>query len=654
MKKSFNKISRAIDRIISGTIGKQLLFFLITAIVIFIVLFFVSVFFFSLSIEEDFNSRFWNMLLNYIAPGAGFDYESNLKRLLILITNLFGMVVFNGVLIALITNTIFQRIDSIKYGEIYYAFKNHIIIIGFSPVCGALARQLAQKNEVVLQTSLNVENVRHELFSGLSNEIEKRITVVSGDRISKEAIRKLRIDKCVQIFLLGEADEGSHDSKNIECLGIINEIAEEAGRNIRVHVLFNHHLTFAAFQQQEIPGIRKNIDFVPFNFYDIWAQMIFAQGSYNNGEIIYNHLDREPITEDSPMRVHLVILGMSRMGIALGIQAAHLCHFPNFISKGIKTRITFIDENADREMNLLKRQLRNFFNEIDYSFKCFDEDIQYNSASDKNIFTDIEFEFIKDHFEDDAVQQYLEDAALDKTSYLTIAVALPDPSDALSASLYLPQIIYDSGVSILVRQEHSYAIVSIISREEDTDTYRKYKNMRPFGMTANFYDLKQADDLLPMMIKYTYDNTSEEKIIRDFPEDVIRRNWIENWRKTDNLSALKASCRYAANFIPVKQRSLGIKEGVDLDNRQINLAALMEHNRWVTEKLLVGFRAPTPEEAVNITKEKREFFKARFIHEDIKAYHELGEDDKNIDVKIYDINISHSLPYMVKAYKNNN
>lgn len=43
---------------------------------------------------------------------------------------------------------------------------------------------------------------------------------------------------------------------------------------------------------------------------------------------------------------------MSRMGVAIGVEAAHLLHFPNFCrDKNIKSVITFIDENADREMN---------------------------------------------------------------------------------------------------------------------------------------------------------------------------------------------------------------------------------------------------------------------------------------------------------------
>jgi hypothetical protein len=164
--------------------------------------------------------------------------------------------------------------------------------------------------------------------------------------------------------------------------------------------------------------------------------------------------------------------------------------------------------------------------------------------------------------------------------------------------------------------------------------------------------MDRAGNILPMMIKYTYDNTSDESIVREFPEEIIRKNWIENWRSGDNVSALKASNRYCANFCKIKQRSLDIKPGVELTGEQINFAARMEHNRWVTEKLLLGFRAPTLEEAAGIAADKkREYFKERFIHEDIKAYEVLGNDDKNIDVKIYDINISKALPYMIREYE---
>ena len=673
MSKKTDKIIRRVDRIVSGSLGKQIVFFLVIAIVIFVILTAISVAAFSsMSPDVDFNERFWNMVLNFIDPGAGFaEYPGNSERILILITNLFGMIIFNGILIALLVTSINQRIEKINNGEVYYSFNNHVVVIGYDHICDELVELLAQQNEFVLQTSRDVSEVRHDLFDSLHDKFKNKVTVVSGNRASYEDVKKLNIHKCVQVFILGDMDDETqlkkcaqlkqcaHDSKNIECLTIINKIISEVepGKNLRCHMLFKHPDAFAAFQQQEIPGIRSNIDFVPFNFYEMWAQKVFVKNSYNSGEtggvINYKPLDHEPIKEDSQMRVHLVILGMSNMGIALGIQAAQICHFPNYVTKGIKTLITFIDENADNEMQSLKTRFSFFFDEVDHTYECFADKTKKDNKEGKQKFTDIEFEFIKAHFEDDAVRDYLIRAAGDKNSFLTIASTMPDSSAALSTALYLPVQVFDSGASVFVRQKFSHAIVSMLSNGTESEVYRKYKNMRPFGMIHNCYDLTEADDILPMMIKYVYDNTSfnEEKTVKTFDKNIIKDYW-NKWESSQNISALKASNRYAANFIRVKQRSLGIKEGVDLDKNQICLAAQIEHNRWVAEKLLIGFRAPTPEETAGITKEKRENLKARFIHPDIKAYGELGEDAKNVNVKLYDINISNALPYMLKALNN--
>jgi hypothetical protein len=563
------------------------------------------------------------------------------------------MVFLGGVLVSVLTNIIERRIDRVKDGEVYYDFENHAVIIGFDSLCQGLVQQLAKKNvkEIVLLTVGAVPDVRHELFSGLEEALRKKVTIVSGSRTSLEDMRKLRLTHCTEIFLLGEAGEEDRDSRNIECLNIINTLLEGA-KYTRCHVLFDRQATFAAFQQQDVQTIRERIDFVPFNVCDIWAQKVFVDLQYNDGEITYAPLDREPITPDSDKKVHLVIIGMSNMGIALGFQAAHLCHFPNYCSKGIKTRITFIDENADKEFNFLKGRFRHLFTEVDYFYRDIDAKTQFDNTASKEKFTDIEFECIKARFEQDEVQDYLAELSQQKNTYLTIAVAVAETPAAIACGLYLPEKVYDSGAQILIRQEMYYGTIAMLTAGGAGSEYRKYRNIKPFGMLRNCYDLGRADDLLPMMIKYTYDNTSDDSYAKEFPIDAVQKNWMQNWRATDNISAFKAANRYCANFAYVKKRSLDIKSGEALSALQINYAALMEHNRWVMEKLLIGFRAPTKEEAAGIAAEKkREYFKARLIHEDIKPYQELGNDDKNIDVKIYDINISNSLPYMLKAYE---
>lgn len=81
-----------------------------------------------------------------------------------------------------------------------------------------------------------------------------------------------------------------------------------------------------------------------------------------NAKVKYPALDREPITWESDRYVHFVIIGMSRMGVALGVEAAHLLHFPNFCrDKRLKSRITFIDADADKEMNFFRGRYRHYF-----------------------------------------------------------------------------------------------------------------------------------------------------------------------------------------------------------------------------------------------------------------------------------------------------
>jgi hypothetical protein len=574
---------------------------------------------------------------------------------LILVINICGMVFMGGLLISVLTNIITRRIERVQEGEVYYQFKDHVIIIGYDKICAGLIAGLADKGckEIVLQTVRKAPEVRHELFSELSKELYHRITIVSGNRTSAEDVKKLCLYTCTEVFLFGEQGEDDRDSRNIECLKLLAAELSGTNKNVRCHVLFDRQATFVAFQQQDIPKIREHIDFIPFNFCDHWAKKVFADCEYGAGGITYTPLDRGPITEDSEKQVHLVILGMTNMGIALGIQAAQLCHFPNSFTKGIKTRITFIDENAEKEMDFLKGKMRSLFDEIDYFYWDVDSGTKTDNTKTKEKFTDFEFEFVRGRFECDEIQAYLAELAGRENTFLTIASAQQDSATALAAALYLPSAVYENETQILVYQESSYAVVDMLSQKAPDGAYRKYRNLYPFGMLGGAYDAAEADDLLPMMINYTYNNTSDGSFVRDFPIENIRKSWLLGWKPSDTVSALKASNRYCANSIPVKQRCLGITAGVELTERQIQLAALMEHNRWVAEKLLLGFRSPTAEEAAIIAadKKKRDYFKQRLVHEDIKSYTGLGLDDKNIDVKDYDINICRAIPYMLEVYE---
>lgn len=50
------------------------------------------------------------------------------------------------------------------------------------------------------------------------------------------------------------------------------------------------------------------------------------------------------------------MVGMSQMGYSIATTAAHVCYFPNYRKKGIRTKITFIQSDIRQEMDFLTGQ----------------------------------------------------------------------------------------------------------------------------------------------------------------------------------------------------------------------------------------------------------------------------------------------------------
>lgn len=651
---------RFIDRILSHSIWQQVVILLGTSAFIFSILFILSLFY-SRGFEE---TRLWNMLSHYMEPGnfgVFKDDNDGISHWLIFLTNFLGMILLGGMLIAVFSNMLERHVDKIKNGQIYYKFKGHIVIIGFDKMLIGLTKQLIEKNsrrKIVIQTTRDASTVRYELFAHLDEKDEKQITIASGYRNSMEDLKKLHIDKCEEVFLLGESGEYDHDSLNIDCLKKIKSILEtkKCKTVLRCNVLFEYQSTYAAFQRQDLKDLQTRIDFVPFNFHEIWAQKLFVDGKYespaNSEKIIYPALDREGIDFDSPKTVHLVVVGMSNMGIALGIQASHLCHFPNFIKdKTKKTRITFIDEHAFREMNYLKGRYRHLFQEITHSFEDVENPAKNETSTPKDSFTDIEWHFIEGRIEDARIQKKIVDWRHEKDVYLTIAVCFSHPPSAIAAGLYLPDIVYEKkeeDVSVLIRQETSYSTLAMLGESP------MYENIKPFGMLDNCYDLEKVDHPLPKMVHYVYSRTYElleenkskgEKQLLE-PVEIFDPDELgKYWKKLKKIS-LKWSNIYNANSIGLKMRSFNIMAGKLLNDETVELMAKVEHNRWNIEKLLMGYRPATPQEKEAIAKGMIQKFdlKSRFIHTDICEYEQLDD-----EVREYDRSISRSLPFIERT-----
>jgi hypothetical protein len=587
-------------------------------------------------------------------------------ELLLILANLLSKILIGGILISIIVNMLLRRIEQLQSGQVYYRFRNHTVIIGYDTITAGLIMQVFKKypaNEIVLQTMQEASKVRNELFPKLTADIKKRVTIVVGNRNENEDLRKLCLDEAQELFILGESNESNRDSFNIESLKKINEIlkARQAKQDMPCYVLFENQSAFAVLQQHDVSELRIKItqdnteetitylNFYPFNISDVWAQKLFVNCRYNYGEdsqktIEYQPLDRSGIDYESDKTVHLVILGMSKMGVALGIQASHLCHFPNFIRDNrLKTRITLIDENADKEMYYLQSRYRYFFEEIDYT--C--ENMEQPNRKPKQTFTDIRWHFIKGRAEHPNIQEKLKMYAGEENSLLTVAVCFNVPEKAIACGLYLPDEVYKSGAQILIKQDTPYSILSMLH------TTDKYKNVKYFGMSEYVLDLSRNDDLLPMLVNYVYDRYYNHQ---EIPQSIPHVAELEkSWKGL--RTAKKWSNRYNANMLDVKKRSFDIRLEKTPDETTIQRLAEVEHNRWNIEELLLGYRPTTEAEKRLIGSDKtlKQAKKEEFIHNDICPYCTIADMDiiesdleKVKNTREYDICLSKSIPLILE------
>mgnify|MGYP006390667735 FL=1 len=484
--------------------------------------------------------------------------------------------------------------------------------------------------------------------------------------------------------------ENYHDSLNVQSLTLIAKLCQQNGRTgLPCHVLFDYKTTYHVFQYADLsPEVTKYIDFHPFNFYDFWARKVLVAGYSKEDNIKYRPLDYVPITSrDSERFVHLIIIGMSKMGQTLALQAAHIAHFPNYRKK--QTKITFIDCNGKTEMNEFKQKCGELFKVsksvyIDAESWADAENQKICSVSEAENkfithfgiaeeyrhlvgktngdqeFIDVEWEFINGHDNNPVVQRCLEEYVKNKNAIVTVAVCLNLTHISLRSAMHLPKAYYENDIPILVQQRKTSTLASTLNgRDLDTDKRDAllYKNITPFGMVNDCCDINMfATVEICKRIAAVYDHFFNYDII---PMQIDMNEANRIW---DNTPMSKRwSNIFSAASIPTKLRCIGIEWDnnttcrlADFTEDEISLLAEMEHNRWNIEELLLGYRpvSKTEDEEIDKDKSRKKYWKKRFVHYDIRPYEQLKEDAEGRKASKYDEVIVTSLPLILNFNTN--
>ena len=647
-------------------------------------------------------------------------YANNWTLLASSITFLLGAFIFNGFIIAIITNSIERRVENHKHGHIHYLKSGHYIIMGWDDMVPSIILHIFEKEKdayILLMSAAESEYLREKLRKVFDEERLEHVIINYGHRTSKDYYNDIHLESANKIYIVGLRTLPSHDAINVECVDSICDYLEQpsiTSRPKRITCVFEDLDTYAAFKTTELFNRVKNLDieFVPYNFYAGWATQVFVQQYHTDkdhpGKKIeypllfgngYTQEDEKALTTEDPRYVHLVFVGTTNFAVAFAMEAAQVLHFPN--GNKHRTLITFIDKNADIEKDEFIVRNRHFFEVQSYYYCDLSNDANYCSKETYRVdetldvkkdefkhrdFLDVEFEFIKGDVFSKQVQSLLNDWAEEhnEKQYLSVFLAMANQRQNFVLGMNMPDSVYDNEVPIFVRQDRSDNFVSNLREADEAIRYKdgkntyyiinngkiepkvlggRYANIYPFGMNETAYNTDDKSLARAKLINYLYSTMTPEGkfqsvlVLSALSDEQIWKEADEFWKK-DLTVALKWSNLYNAYTIPVKLAILRSLRGLSIDDTSRDMASLtdkeadilakVEHNRWNVEKLLMGFRKAHKNEDKYEYPENKEFQnklklnKKRFIHHDIRPYNDLD------GIKELDVEYSRYIPWILK------
>ena len=544
-------------------------------------------------------------------PSGRWDY---LKHVILYC---LGLVVFNGLLIATINRFMTTRAERYKSGANTYHLSGHYVIIGYGASCVPIIRNICKRqlskrpDYFLIMTNQDIRSIRRDIKTQLQT-IEERVVIYSGDMNSVQHLLRLNLGKAKEVFIIGELQETSRDSKNMECAKMVKEIRQQnaSAKTLHVNMQFDKPTSYSTIKRITIPKDfykdsegREVIYLHPFNFYENWARLLWGTHQLEG----YKTLDRGMMAENNK-HVHLFISGFNEMGVALLLEALRICHYPNYNeqTETNKTLITVVDPNMDDLLPRFKSQ-----------YPYLDQ------------IKDIDIDFKANRIEDPEIRDMIDRVAKQDDTLLTVAICFLDSDSGLSAALTLPDSAYynvingkvvpNENTEILVRQANRSGFANLLDEENG-----KYANVKVFGMMDQGVDDKLLSDNMAVIInayyhfKYDLSQNFFEQVKTDKDKAFAEaaRNWI----------ALNEDKRFANRYQSEIYKTYEAYR--PLLEKNPDLLYQTEHMRWNAERTITGYRDMHEANLKDGTYQ---------LHNLIVPYHDLNDHEKGKDKDVLEI-----------------
>ena len=588
-------IKRFFDRLLSIGEGKQLVWLTVVVLLLYGIFCLIG--------------RIWGLdwtdVLTLYLDAGNFPIDHQANDIFSLIVALSGLLILSTLLISVFSNVFSNISEAYRKGERRYRFSGHVLILGGSRQLVGMLNALRENKvfdgkSIVVMTSADVEKLRAETEIAVNDtRFCKRITWCHGDRSKEEDLRSVRAANAAAIYLIGEDDEEAHDSLSVFSLDLLERICEGSGAPIPCYVTLEMHASLDIFQ------------YLPNSSVSRLRPEIIHTGDYIAEQLL---VDTQFLPVPSGEEyLHIVIAGSARAARSFASVAAHICHFPGFAEGKHRTRISFVDAGIRERMDQFVSNHQNLFDLSHYSYVTPEGREDMAPRPEYGDFQDIEWEFIDSPLASPYVRAELSRWAQDAGQKLVLAICQEDSDTNLTAALHLPKALYTAGIPIAVYQKGHGELME------------KAVSTGMFGIIRCYGESGPANDALFLRrslrgkrVNYLYDLEYGNP---------PAANEDEAWA---TLSfAHKLSSIASANSIPIKLRSFSLeatRSCMDaLDDGQLEALSEVEHRRWMTSVLLMGYSAAPAADRADRSRFK-ELKNKQFIHLDIAPYDELARE----------------------------
>lgn len=563
------KLHRKLDEILVRSDGSLLFWLFIFSVTSFVIATLIS------EVIFDKNPLQWQDIVALFFEPNGFnEFQGTGHQLFALFTGLIGWFLFSTLLVSVFVNLFNNISKSVTMGLRRYKLKNHILILGSG----------SQLKTVLTEIKKSYKNALPPIVVMSPNKVcvDTPIIYYEGCRYQKKDLETATASKAKQIYIIGEDNEENFDSRNVDCLEILKELCNDAPEKILCRLVVKDFATTEIIMHSPRESMctdKLMVDVI--NEYECKAEKLMVD------------TDLLPIIrEQDDCRSHVIVFGQGPMAQAAAYTAACLSHYPNFARAHKKTCITFICDNNRQWMDHLISSRPELFKLTNYEYISANGNESHQPEGEFGDFLDVEWKFVDAHETSAIARDFLKNAVSSDEEQVTCIVCHSDAERAFNTAIHLPSMVYAKAKIAVYSND---AIDSLVSKANASGMYG---NIRAFGGARDLMNYSQSSRIKrAQRVNYVYCGKPADKT----PESIWYSSSSSEWSKFSSI--------YNTNAIPLWEKCVDI-----ISDRAVVYE--MEHRRWVTAVLIIGF-------VYGKTRDK-----ARFIHPDIIPFDDLSEGEK--------------------------